>query len=66
VSHFDCYFLDLLNAAELVIYDNEEVEITIREWLRISEHDLNGNGIFKILPLWKKCMKCEGGDVAQR
>lgn len=47
-------------------YDNEEVEITIREWLRISEHDLNGNGIFKILPLWKKCMKCVEGDVTQQ
>jgi hypothetical protein len=47
-------------------YNNEEVEITILERLRIREHDLDGNGIFRILPLWKKCVRCVGGDVIQQ
>jgi hypothetical protein len=33
-----------------------EVEIVVRKWLKIQEHDLHCDGILKHLPRWNTCV----------
>jgi len=41
---------------QLVTFHNsEEVEMALREWLRIQDSDFYLNWIFKLVPGWGKC-----------
>jgi hypothetical protein len=44
-------------------HNNEEVEMAVREWLWMQEHDLYRNGIFKLVPRWDKCINVLGDYV---
>jgi hypothetical protein len=44
---------------------NEEVDMTVREWLRKQEPYFYGDGIFKLVPKWNKCTNVIG-DYAEK
>jgi hypothetical protein len=43
---------DVLTIRDLpaALHNNEEVEIVLREWLRMPEPDIHHDGIFKLVP----------------
>jgi hypothetical protein len=45
------------------LHNNEEVEIAAPEWLCMQEIDFYGNGIFKLVPRWGKCINVFGDYV---
>jgi hypothetical protein len=44
-------------------HGNEEVEMAVREWLRMQHPDLYHDGIFKLAPRWEKCTNLLGDCV---
>jgi hypothetical protein len=41
----------------------EEVEMAVREWLRMQEPDFYPDGIFKLVPRWDKCISVPKNNV---
>jgi hypothetical protein len=42
---------------------SEEVEMAVSEWLRMQEPNFFGDGIFKLMPRWDKCITVLGDYV---
>jgi hypothetical protein len=46
------------------IDSNEQMELAVREWVRIPEADCYRDEIFKLVPRWGKCTNALG-DYAE-
>jgi hypothetical protein len=44
-------------------HSNEEVQMAVREWLRVQEPDFYSDGVFKLVPRWDKCISVLGDHV---
>jgi len=40
---------------------DHQVEMAIREWLRIQQSEFYRDGIFKLVPIWDMCDIVSGG-----
>jgi hypothetical protein len=38
------------------LYNNEKVEMALCKWLWMQEFKLYNDGVFKVMPMWNKCI----------